>query len=82
MTRLEIRNLSPDLLKGYLIDEFGGRQQPDGSVAGDGWEARFIAGEPARFKRFAVPVLFVEFQGSREAAAASFLASKAMRGGG
>lgn len=82
MKRLEIRGLPADLFRGYLVDEFGGAPKPDGSVAGPGWNARFIEGAPVRFRHGSVRVLFVEFEGPAETEAAAFLARKAMRGGG
>ena len=42
MNRIEIRGLKADLFRDYLVDEFGGILQTDGSVAGDRWVARFI----------------------------------------
>ena len=82
MNRIEIRGLKPGLFRSYLVDEFGGAVQPDGSVAGDGWVARFIEATPHRTGLVLVPVLFVEFEGQRAAQASAFLAGKAMRGGG
>jgi len=82
MKRLEIRGLPADLFRGYLVDEFGGAAGPDGTVTGTGWSARFIEAEPVPFRHGSVRVLFVEFEGPAEAEASTFLARKAMRGGG
>jgi len=82
MNRLEIRGLSAELFRGYLVDEFGGAPVPDGSVSGDRWIARFVDGEPVAAGPIRIPVLFVEFEGERAAEASQFLARKAMRGGG
>jgi hypothetical protein len=80
--RLEIRGLPADLFRGYLVDEFGGAAQADGTVTGKGWTARFIDGEPVKWRHDSVRVLFVEFEGPAEDQASAFLARKAMRGGG
>jgi hypothetical protein len=83
MTRLELRNVPADLLRGYLVAEFGGTVSADGGVHGEGWVVRFIDGDPVRFgPHTVVPVLFVEIEGEREATAKAFVTRKAMRGGG
>ena len=83
MTRLELRNVPAGLLRGYLVAEFGGTLSDGGDVHGEGWGVRFIEGEPVRFgPHTVVPVLFVEIDGEREAAATAFVTRKSMRGGG
>jgi hypothetical protein len=82
MRRIEVRLIRPEQLKGYLVDEFGGVDAGDGWVAGSDWVAHFVEGEPVQIGTVTVPVLFVEFDGPREADAALFLSRKAMRGGG
>ena len=83
MTRLELRNVPADLLRSYLVAEFGGTAGEGGDVDGEGWAVRFTEGEPVRFgPHTVVPVLFVEIEGEREAAATAFLTRKSMRGGG
>lgn len=81
MTRLEVRNLKADEIRAQLVDEFGGTADGD-VVRGDGWSVRFVPGEPARFGRWSVSVLFLEVEGVREEEAARFLRHKTMRGGG
>lgn len=82
MKRLEVRLLGREQLVGYLVSGFGGMRTESGAT-GDGWHARFVVGEPIRMKTGgAIPVLFVEFEGEREAEAAAFLAKMTMRGGG
>lgn len=83
MKRLELRNVPAGLIRGYLLSDFGGAAQPDGSVMGDGWVVRFEDGAPVRFgPHTVVPVLFVEIDGSEVERAAAFVIRKSMRGGG
>ena len=82
MRRLEIRGIDEGLLKGYLVAEFGATEGGEGTVAGEGWLARFVRGEPIRIGLVMTPVLFVEFEGERAEGPARFLARQAMRGGG
>lgn len=82
MKRIEIRKLPATDMQRYLVEEFGGEVAGDGLVHGEGWLARFIQGEPIQMRLTTVPVLFVEFEGEREAEACAFLSQKAMRGGG
>lgn len=81
MMRLEVRNLPPAQIAGYLVDELGGAHR-DGVVTGDGWIVRLTRGEPAAVGRFRVPVLFVDIDGPREHEVTTFLRRKTMRGGG
>ena len=83
MKRLELRNVPEELIRGYLLSDFEGIQQPDGSVRGDGWVVRFEDGEPVRFgPHTVVPVLFVEIDGADVERATAFVIRKSMRGGG
>ena len=83
MIRLEVRLLPTRQLIGYLVTEFHGKDNDDGSVTGEGWTARFINGAPIQLgPNTRVPVLFIEVQGDREAEAAAFLQRMTMRGGG
>jgi hypothetical protein len=80
-TRLEVRNLDPELIRRYLREELGG--QGDGeTVTGEGWLVRFKPGEPATIGSLRVSVLFIEVEGPREPEVARFLRLKTMRGGG
>lgn len=81
MTRLEVRNLRPALIAGYLRDELGGTGD-DTAVHGEGWRVGLVAGEPAGVGRYHVPVLFLDVEGAREAEVTAFLRQKTMRGGG
>ncbi|MBA4181480.1 MAG: hypothetical protein C0506_12895 [Anaerolinea sp.] len=83
MKRLELRNVPAKLIRGYLVSEFGGGEQPDGSVEGEGWVVRFEDGEPVRFgPHTVVPVLFVEIEGSEAGRATAFVIRRSLRGGG
>ncbi len=84
MIALEVRNLQPDLLRGYVMAERGGVQRPDGSVAAhDGsWVVRFIELPPARLGRFTIPAQRIEVEGDGEEALAAYLRRMTMRGGG
>ena len=83
MTRLEVRLLPARQLIGYLEVEYGVTGNADGVVTGEGWSARFVAGEPVVMKTGTrVPVLFIEIEGEREHEVAAFLARMTMRGGG
>ena len=81
MTRLEVRNLKPELIASYLREEFDG-DGDDEAVEGEGWRVDLRVGEPAGVGRFRVPVLFLEIEGQREAEVTAFLRRKTMRGGG
>ncbi len=83
MRRLEVRLLPAAQLVRYLVTDFGGADRGDGTVTGDGWVARFVPGEPVAMRAGTrIPVLFIEFEGPREAEAAAFMAKMTMRGGG
>ena len=83
MKRLELRNVPADLIRGYLLSEFGGREQPGGSIEGEGWVVRFEEGEPVRLgPNTVVPVLFVEIDGPDVERATAFVIRRSMRGGG
>lgn len=82
MRRLEIRLLPAKQLIPYLVSEFGAVDSGDGTVAGEGWTARFIEGEPVVGHHARIPVLFIEFEGPREDEAANFMMRMTMRGGG
>ena len=82
MTVLEVRALSPDVLRGYLIDELAGVEEGDGSIAGEGWRVRVVPLPPTRVGRLAVPATRIEIDGAREPEVAGFLRFKTMRGGG
>lgn len=83
MRRLELRNVPADFIRGYLLGEFEGKRQTDGSVTGNGWVVRFEDGEPVRFgPNTLVPVLFVEIEGADVERATAFVMRKSMRGGG
>ncbi len=83
MKRLELRNVPAQFIRDYLLTEFEGTEQPDGSVTGDGWMVRFEDGEPVRFApNTLVPVLFVEIDGAQTGPVTTFVMRKSMRGGG
>lgn len=83
MRRLELRNVPADLIRGYLLSEFQGVSQRDGTVVGEGWAVRFEDGEPVRFgPHTVVPVLFVEIDGPEVERATAFVIRRSMRGGG
>ncbi len=83
MRRLELRNVPAKFIRDYLLTEFDGAEQPDGSVTGEGWVVRFEAGEPVRFgPNTRVPVLFVEIDGTAVGPVTTFVIRKSMRGGG
>lgn len=83
MKRLELRNVPEDLIRGYLLSDFRGAPQDDGSIRGDGWTVRFEDGQPVRFgPNTVVPVLFVEIDGPDAGRATAFVMRKSMRGGG
>ena len=37
MLAVPARGVPEELIRGYLLSDFDGRDQPDGSVHGDGW---------------------------------------------
>jgi Domain of unknown function (DUF1952) len=83
VTRLEVRLLPARQIIGYLEAEYGAADQGNGVVTGDGWNARFIGGEPIVIgKATRVPVLFIEVEGEHEHEVARFLTRMTMRGGG
>ncbi len=82
MTTLEIRNVDPEVLRGYLVAELGGEPRPDGSVRGQGWRATFLRLPDAPVGALTVPAVEVRFAGEGSGDAAAFLARRAMRGGG
>ena len=83
MRRLELRNVPAEFIRNYLLSEFDGAEQPDGSVTGDGWVVRFETGEPVRFgPNTLVPVVFVEIEGTDTGPVTTFVMRKSMRGGG
>lgn len=79
--RLEVRNLRAADIRRETAAALHGREE-DGAVAGPGWRVRFHDGQPARVGALAVPVLFLEIEGEREAEVAAFLRLHTMRGGG
>ncbi len=81
---MEIRNLKPELFRGYLVAELGGAVQADGDVTGPGWRARFVELPRAQIGRYAVPAFRIDVEGEPEpaAAVAAYLRRQAMRGGG
>ena len=81
MTRLEIRNLRLEEIRAQLLREMGGTVEGT-RVDGDGWSVDFVVGEPARVGRMAVPVLFLDVSGAREAEVAHYLRLRTRRGGG
>ena len=83
MRRLELRNVPADLIRGYLLREFGGSALPDGSVEGEGWKVSFEDGTPVRFgPHTVVPVLFVQIEGRDFERTTAFVMRRSMRGGG
>jgi hypothetical protein len=80
-TRLEIRNLDPDLIRRYLIEEMDGTLEGT-DVRGEGWLVRFTSKEPVNVGLMKVRVLFLDVEGEREGEVARFLRQKTMRGGG
>jgi hypothetical protein len=57
------------LLRAYLV-EAGGREQPDGSVAGDGWRATLTPAEDFRIGSLRVGQVRLELTGDEAALAA------------
>ncbi len=80
-TRLEVRNLDPDLIASCLVQEMMGHRS--GSLlSGLGWSAHLVRGRPVGVGRFTVPVLYLDISGTRHEEIAAFLRRKTMRGGG
>ncbi|MCA9831992.1 MAG: hypothetical protein R3B97_03235 [Dehalococcoidia bacterium] len=81
LTRIEVRNLDPELIASYLVDELAGHRSGR-VVDGPGWAVHLVRGEQAGVGKFRVPVLYLDVTGSRQLEVAAFLRRKTMRGGG
>lgn len=79
---LDVRGTPEWQVRKYL-ESLGGVAQPDGSLAGPGWEARLEAGEHRAFG-LNFPRVVITFAGEPAAVAATeaALRLRCMRGGG